>query len=215
MFAPKNLYFALMLILTLSVFGKAQSVAHGSVALSGRVSGFVAITTAPNAQAELGSDAAIISDSSNGQNISLSLKGTGGKATEIRVPVLIRSNVGYALAASAKLDGAMNSRWLVRNARSTGRFAAPDALAALRIADLFDARANAERFQFTNLNPATLNSSAPIELLSGTRISLAGTVASPDNALAITISFIVEPPPDTKEWTANLLLSVEPRTTAL
>lgn len=209
---PKSakLFLALILIFVGASAGQAQ---FSSIALSGRVSGFVGIAAAQNAQV-LGGEASIV-PTANGHTLAISLNGSGSQPTEIRVPVQIRSNIGYTLSASAKLNGVSQSRLLVTSARSTGRFAAPDVIEALHIGDLFDARADAGMFQLAGINSASLDLSSPVTLLSGSRVSLAGTLSSPDNALEVIINFIVTPPRGSQRWSADLLLSVAPQAASL
>lgn len=211
-YLPKsaNLFLALILIFVGASAGQAQS---NSIALSGRVSGFVGIASVQNAQV-LGGEASIV-PTNNGHTLAVSLNGSGSQPTEIRVPVQIRSNVGYTLAASAKLNGASHSQLLVTSARSTGRFAAIDVVEALHIGDLFDARTNTGMFQLAGINSASLDLSSPVTLLSGSRVSLAGTLSSPDNALEVIINFIVTPPRGSQRWSADLLLSVAPQSASL
>jgi hypothetical protein len=52
-----------------------------------------------------------------------------------------------------------------------------------------------------------LNLSAPLSILSGPRISLAGTLNSADNALEVIILIIVKPDTGATSWLMSLNLS--------
>ena len=200
----RNLSIALVLILTPSFAVKARSGGSASVTLAGRVSEFVAMTLVPCAQV-IDAQATFVSSRGDGRTISLSISGSGKGINQIRIPLQVRSNTGYALSASVRRSGATRANLLVTGARSTGRFTSADAVEGLNISAPFDGRSEAGRVQLANRAAHPLEMSAAF--LRGPRISRAGTSSSPDNAVEVTLLLLVEAPPDGERWTVELTLS--------
>jgi hypothetical protein len=55
-----------------------------------------------------------------------------------------------------------------------------------------------------------LNLSSSFSILSGARVSLAGTLSSIDNALEVTVLIAAKPAANTGEWTLHLILTASP-----
>jgi hypothetical protein len=189
MLSLRSLSFALTLLLLLACATRAQSVsARASVTINGQVSGTVLLNLSPTARLSDGATH-ITSRNTDAHTLVVSIKTEDHRAGQIVIPVQIRSNVSYALSASIKQSGATTPRLQpmrgikVAGARATGRFVAPDAVEAMNVA-AFDTANEASRLPQASRN--TLHSS-PVTLLTGTRISLAGTSDSPHNALEVTI----------------------------
>jgi hypothetical protein len=128
-------------------------------------------------------------------SVTVNLNGSARDLKEVRLPVQIRSNVGYRLYASAEARGADLSGLLVNDAHATGNLVTPNAAEALRVSAPL-------------LNRPDL--SARTQLLSGPRVSLGGALQSPHNALEVTLTISVEPRADEESWTVELRLSAEP-----
>ena len=197
--------FTISLFISLFIFTaapvKAQSAA---VKLTAQVSGTVAISVAPDAQVAGG--VRMTSSSAGQRTVAVSLTGSGNAPTEIRIPIYIRSNVGYALSASMKTGGTTLSKFLVISTQATGRFVVADALENLNIAETFDGRSGGE-VQFAGVSLAALDMSSPVTLLSGSRISRAGLLSSPDNAVEVMLAVTIKPSAGAAHWSAELILS--------
>ncbi len=198
--------FSLFLTLTLCLacVARAQT-GGGSVRMSGGVSETVVLSI-PQGSAPPG---VLVSTSRNAdQSLTVNISGATRDLTELRIPVQIRSNTAYSLSAAAKAAGSNLSSLLVVNARPTGPLAAPGAAEAVSVAAAFDGRGGAN--QLTVAGGDRPNLSALSELLSGPRVSLGGTLQSPQNALEVVLSLTVEPQADGQSWTVELLLSAAP-----
>jgi len=95
----------------------------------------------------------------------------------------------------------------VIGARPTGRFATMEAVASLKVARDLDSRSTNGEIQ-TAFMPLNLSSS--FSILSGPRVSLAGTLSSMDNALEVTLLIAAKPEADADEWTLHLILTASP-----
>jgi hypothetical protein len=211
MLSLRSLSFALLLTTLLACAARGQS-GTATVTASGRVSGTVMLSIAPNAQ--LSDQETMVSYSNlNAYTILVSIKVSGSHgARRIAIPAQIRSNVGYTLSASAKSNGAalLSMRGLrVTDVRATGRFVAPDAVEAVNRGGVLEATLNTEgRAQKTSQRAPVFPS--PATLLTGPRISLAGTSDSPHNALEVIIMAEVESPAEATHGSIELLLSAQP-----
>lgn len=209
MAAPFQLRFQLLLVLTLclSSAARAQS-ASGSVIISGSVSGTVALSLAGGSQA---SDESVrISSTHNpDESLTVTLSGASHRLTEIRIPVQIRSNTAYRLFVKATSRGSNLSSLSIVEAHATGNLVTADAVTALSVAGLCDGRQGSgksvygDEFNHPNL-------SFPLELLSGPRVSLGGTLASAQNGLEVALAVAVRPQANGQDWTIELLLSPAP-----
>lgn len=199
----------LLLVLALSApcVARAQS-GSASVIIAGSVSETVALSYPQDAVAS--SDRVRITSSANpDRTLTLTLSGSARDLTEVRIPIQIRSNTSYRLFAAARTNGSNLSSLLLVDARPTGNLVTADGVAALSVAGIFDARRSANHlisdscFNHPNL-------SSFVELLSGPRASLGGTMASQQNAVEVTLSLAIEPNAGNQEWTIELLLSASP-----
>jgi hypothetical protein len=124
--------------------------------------------------------------------------------------VQIRSNVSYLLAASATSSGTNSLRGLyVTGARATGRFVSVDAVAAINVAAPFNGMTIAGRAQ--NASQNGLSYSSPAMLLTGPRISTAGTFNSPHNAVEVLVLAEIEPPAESTSQSLELIISAAPQ----
>ena len=139
-----------------------------------------------------------------GKTLGLMLSGSSTEVVAVRVPILIRSNTSYGISALVQSQAATLVNFAVIGARPTGRFAAMDAVASLNVAQELDNG----RIQ-TAFMPLNLSSS--FSILSGNRISLAGTLSSMDNALEVTLLIAAKPEANADEWTLHLILTASTR----
>jgi hypothetical protein len=88
----------------------------------------------------------------------------------IRVPLLVRSNTGFRISAIFESKTAVLNQLSVDDVRATGGLVSPQAVNELHLNPLLD-----------------LDTSQPLLVVSGPRVSLGGTLNSPNNALEITV----------------------------
>ena len=144
-------------ILVVPAIAEAQA-----VKLTGTVSETVALDIAPDWTE---SDVHAVS---SGGTVRLTLSGKGAGPAVIRVPLLVRSNSGFKISGKFESTTAQLAQLSVMDVRATGRLVAPDVINSLQIRPEFDL-------------------SSPFVLLTGPRVSLGGTLNSPNNALQITL----------------------------
>lgn len=167
--------FTVVLLVPASV--EAQT---GSVTLTGRVSETVALSVPPNSiRGDVGLDVV-----SSGSTVRITLSGAGSPV--IRVPLLVRSNTSFRISATVESKTAELTQLSVVNVRGTGRLVSPEAT-NLEIPKQFDLRGVEE----------------PFVVLSGPRVSLGGTLESPNNALQITLLLHIKSQP-AERWTVHL-----------
>jgi hypothetical protein len=201
-------------MILLASAGKGQS-GSASVTIGGHVSETAILSIAPSAQRS-GSEAQVGYSNLNAQAVLVSItQAAGSPPARIAIPAQIRSNVGYTLSVSAKRSGTLVLRELsVAGKRATGRFVALDAVEAIDVAAAFDANAQSTERTQTAWQPALRFPSAPCLLLTGPRISLAGTFDSPHNAVEVMILAEVEPSAEGERGSIELILSVAPNSAA-
>jgi len=88
----------------------------------------------------------------------------------IRVPLLIRSNTGFKISATFESKTAVLSQVSVDDVRATGGLVSPQIVNSLDLKSYVDP-----------------DLSQPLLVLTGPRVSLGGTLTSPNNALEITL----------------------------
>ena len=96
-------------------------------------------------------------------------------ATEFRVPLLVRSNTGFKISADLELQTAVLTDLSVIDVRATGSLVSPEVVNALVRPEV------------------ALNASQPLLVLTGPRVSLGGTLQSPNNALQVTLLIRLQP----------------------
>lgn len=94
----------------------------------------------------------------------------------IRVPLLVRSNSGFKITAVVESQTAGLSELSVADVRATGRLVSPQIVNAIHLESIVD--------------PDT---SRPLFVASGPRVSLGGTLNSPNNALQIIVLIRLKP----------------------
>ena len=159
---------------------KAQT---GSATLHGRVSEIVALSVSPNAT--FGDvDVQVVSI---GSTVRMTLSGTDVKSPVIRVPLMVRSNSSFRISARFESTTAQVTQMLVTDVRATGRLVSTEAINNLQ-------------------TPKHLNLEGvegPLLVASGPRVSIGGTLASPNNALQITLLIHIKPQ-STRDWLVHL-----------
>ena len=171
-----------------------------SVTVKANVSETVALSVSPNSP----QDNVRVEARSDFKALTLTLSGSGPDVVAVRVPILVRSNIGYVISTLVQSQAVTSANFAVLDARPTGRFVAPDAIANLNVARELDSRTTNGTIQTASL---PLNLSSPLAILSGPRVSLAGTLNSADNALEVTLLITVKPDAGANSWLLRLTLS--------
>jgi hypothetical protein len=141
--------------------------AQTSVRLTGIVSETVVLSILPNSiHSNVDTDVV-----GSGRTVRLTLWSTDAKSPVIRVPLLVRSNSGFRISAVFESETAELTQLSVLDVRATGTLVSPQAVSAIEVMD----------------------ASQPLLVLSGPRISLGGTLDSPNNALQVTLLIRMKP----------------------
>ena len=156
----------LLTLIALGVLVPAGVKAQSSVTLAGRVSETVTLSVPPNSI-----NADVIS---TGNTVRVTL--SGNDSPVIRVPLLVRSNSGFKITASFESKTAGLSQLWVDEVRATGRLVSTQSVNSLASIALSE--------------PDT---SQPLLVASGPRVSLGGSLDSPNNALEITVLIRLKP----------------------
>jgi hypothetical protein len=157
------------------VFTVVAGVEAQTVTLKAAVSETVALSMAPNSvQGDV--DAGV---ASSRNTVRMALSGNGDRT--IRVPLTVRSNTSFRISGSFESTTAQLTNLSVLNVRATGRLVSPAAIDNLE-SPWFDVRGSGR-----NVSPGELDVPGPFFVLSGPRISLGGTLTSPNNALEVTL----------------------------
>ena len=151
----------LLTLIALGVFVPAGVKAQNSVTLTARVSEIVTLST-PESMGAVSNTVRITLPASN--------------SPVIRVPLSVRSNIGFKITAQFESKTAVLSELLVADVHATGRLVSPRIVNGLHTGP--------------QLNPDT---SQPLFVVSGPRVSLGGTLTSPNNAVQITVLIRLKP----------------------
>jgi hypothetical protein len=111
-----------------------------------------------------------------GNTVEVTLSGVDPASPIIRVPLLVRSNTSFKISAVFESKTAVLSQLSVEDVRATGKLVSPQIVSALH--------------GKPQLDPDT---SQPLLVLTGPRVSLGGTLTSPNNALEITVLIRLRP----------------------
>ena len=140
----------------------------GSVALHGSVSETVVLSVLPNfTHNNVG-----VNIVSSGGTVGVTLSGTDA---ELRVPLLVRSNSSFKVSAVFESQTAVLTHFSLIDARPTGSLVSPEVVNALVSSEV------------------DLDASQPLLVVSGPRVSLGGTLQSPNNALQLTLLMRMRP----------------------
>lgn len=151
----------------------------GRVTMSATVSPLAALSAPPIT----GSNVELLS--SDLTTVQVSLSGDDQSAV-VRVPLLVRSNSSFKITALFDSKTAVLSEFSIADVRATGTLVAPQSIGALSIKPQID--------------PDT---SQPLLVAAGPRVSLGGNLNSPNNALEITVLIRLKPAPS-RAWSAHL-----------
>ena len=158
---------AVLFLLPATVY--AQS---GSVTLQATVSETVALSILPNsAQSDL--EMAVVSSGANTVRITLS---GDAESPVIRVPLLVRSNSSFKISAVFESQATLLTQLSVIDVGATGALVSSQAVSGAVMPQHGD-----------------LNVSRPWLVLVGPRVSLGGTLDSPNNALQVTLLIRLRP----------------------
>jgi hypothetical protein len=148
----------------------------GRVSLQGAVSETVALSVPPNfAHGNVETESV-----SSGNTLRMTLSSPYADAsTVIKVPLLVRSNSGFKISALFESETAILAQLSVTDVHATGELTSSQAINALRGMP----------------RSSGWDTSQPLVVLSGPRISLGGTLESPNNALQITLLIRLQPQP--------------------
>lgn len=198
-FKYRNYWIVAGVILILPIMAHGQT-SIGSMTMKANVSEIVALAVSPN----LLQDNVQVHGHSDVKSLTLTLSGPGNDAVSVKVPFLIRSNTGYKISGLVQPQAASLANFVVLDAQPTGRFVAADGLANLQVAPELDSRNKNGMVQIASVH---LNHSSPLPILSGPRVSLAGTLNSADNALEVILLIVVKPDVGADGWSLRLTLS--------
>lgn len=145
----------------------------GRVTIQANVSETVALAVAPDF-ARGAVDADVMS---TGNTVRITLSSTNAQNPVIRVPLLVRSNSSFKISAVDSPTASI-AQLSIAGVRATGNLVSPAAVNGLHVPDRID-----------------LDDSREVVLVSGPRVSLGGTLNSPNNALQITVFIRLAPQP--------------------
>lgn len=147
---------------------------------TGKVSEIVAFSISP--KSIHGSvDVALVS---SGNTVRMTLSARGAQSPVIRLPLIVRSNTRFKISGIFESKSAQLTHVSVIDVRATGRFVSPEAINNLEV-------------------PEQFNLEGPFVVASGPRVSIGGTLESPNNALQITLLIRMKPRP-ARDWLVHL-----------
>ncbi len=147
-----------------------------TVTLQGRVSETVSLSIPPHTI----QDSVDVNVVNGDSTVRMTLSGKNSKSAVIRVPLIVRSNTNFRISGIFESSTAQLAQFSVIDVRATGRLVSPEAVNNLEIPPQFDRRG-------LKKNDSSEDFSSPFFVLSGPRVSLGGTLESPNNALQITL----------------------------
>lgn len=136
-----------------------------TVTLGGRVSETVALSVAPTFT---GGNMNVVS--SGGNTVRITLSGADAESPVIRVPLQVRSNSGFKISAVFESQTAELDQLSVTDVQATGNLVSPHVVNALQKSEAVER-----------------DTSQPLLVLTGPRVSTGGTLKSPNNALQVTV----------------------------
>lgn len=154
----------LLTLIALGMLVPAGVKAQNSVTLTAKVSETVNLSVAANSMGAI----------SSGNTVQVTLPDTNSPV--LRVPLIVRSNTGFKITAVFESQTAVLTQLSVVDVRVTGNLVSPLIVNALHVEP--------------QLDPDT---SQPLFVVSGPRVSLGGTLNSPSNALQITVLISLKP----------------------
>ncbi|HEV8366591.1 MAG TPA: hypothetical protein VGQ39_01450 [Pyrinomonadaceae bacterium] len=175
----------------------------GRVSLQGTVSETVALSVPSNfTHGNIDTDVV-----SSGNTVRLTLSSPDGESPPvIRVPLLVRSNSGFKIAAIFESKTSVLTELSVLDLHATGMLVSAQAVNALGLRHQFDLRRSDDGAASA---PSPSDVSQPLFVLSGPRVSLGGTLESSNNALQVTLLIRLQPQP-VRGWLAQLTFVATP-----
>src|SRR5678815_2491810 len=161
----------LLTLIAVAVLVPAGVKAHNSVIMRATVSEVVTLSGLP-----LSAPNKLNVVNHGGNTVAVTLSGDDPASPIIRVPLLVRSNTSFKISAVFESKTAVLSQLSVEDVRATGRLVSPQIDSTLHVKP--------------QLDPDT---SQPLLVLTGPRVSLGGTLNSPNNALEITLLIRLKP----------------------
>ena len=175
----------LLTLIGVALLAPAGVKAQTSVTLQGKVSETVALSVPPNWKHDDG----VMDVMSSGNTVRITLSGANAKSPVIRVPLLVRSNTGFKISAVFESKTAVLEQLSVVDVRATGRLISPQVVSVVHVKPQTDP-----------------DSSQPLLVATGPRVSVGGTLDSPNNALQITLLIRLGPLP-VRDSLVNLTFS--------
>ena len=169
-----------------------------SVVLKGAVSETVTLAILPNSTPD-NIDMNVVS---SGSSLQMTLSGADATSQVIRVPLLVRSNSGFRISAVVESKPSVLTQISVIDVRVTGTLVSSLAISEINVPPQFDLRGLDENAS-SKTSSSPVDVSRPLFLLSGPRVSLGGTLDSPNNALQITLRIRLKPQPGSG-WLVHL-----------
>ncbi len=170
------IYRSIFMLLAVVLF-VAASVEAQTVSLRANVSETVALSVLP----DFTHPNIVVNVMSSGSTVHVTLSSDDGKAPVIRLPLLVRSNSSFKISAAVDSTTAELAQSSVVDVSATGQLVSPAAISELKISPQLDS------------------------WLSGPRISLGGTLNSPNNALKVTLLIRLKPQA-VRGWLVHLTL---------
>lgn len=171
----------LTLFAVIVFFAGTNVEAQTFVTLTGTVSETVALSVAPTFTQ---GNVQVVS---SGNTVRITLSGSDARSEVIRVPLLVRSNSSFKISAMFESQTAELDQLMVTDAHATGSLVAPQLVNSLE-----------------KRREKDTDTARPWLVLSGPRISRGGTLASPNNALKVTL--LIHLQPTVSDWTVHLTL---------
>jgi hypothetical protein len=192
----------ILILIVLVLLMPAGMVAQtGGASMRGTVSETVALSVPPNSiQGNID-----VNVMSAGNTVRMTLSGTGDNSPVIRVPLIVRSNSGFRISAAVESTTAELTQLSVIDVRPTGSLVSPATVSEIEVPQQFDLRGLGERAS-AGTSSSSWDVSRPFLVLSGPRVSLGGTLNSPNNALQVTVLIRMKPQP-AQGWVVHLTFS--------
>src|SRR5690349_23770157 len=111
-----------------------------------------------------------IVESSGGNTVRITVPVDDPSDSVVRIPLLVRSNTSFKISTTFESNDAQVSQALVTDVHATGSLVSPHVV-----------------------NTIHVNVAKPLLVITGPRVSLGGTLTSPNNALQITVLIHLKP----------------------
>jgi hypothetical protein len=184
------------LVVLVPAGAKAQA---GHVSLQGTVSETVVLSVLPTLSPGK-VDADVVR---SGSSLRLTLTSRDAEGPIIRVPLLLRSNSGFRISTIFESENAILTQLSMTDVHPTGKLVSSQAVKLVNLTPRFDPRG------LDGTSQTQVNVSQPALVLSGPRISMGGTLDSPNNALQLTLLIRLQPQP-ARTWVVHLTFVASP-----